>query len=455
MFPPVAFRVFAPLSFPMKLKPCFITAGLLVAVAAHGQTNSAQGQPVQLPRPLTLDAAISCAVQSNPGLQRTREQIKEREGVLVEAKSARLPSVNSSASYRRTDEGRLESPFYNDNNWTVDVTVRQVLYAGGGVQSKIRSQREQLEAAKLMFTAALNDTVLLVRQQFYAVLLDRELIGVQEEALRVLETELVNARYRREAGSGSDFDLLRAEVSLANARPALIRARNAYRVAQDRLRASLGSACDVTGQVTDLDVQGSLEVPHRAIPLADVITAARAQRPELLQQERLIKVAEQGVSSARSGYLPTVSAVAGYEVTKPSLITTTKDRLDGWTAGVQASWNIFEGRATASRVMQARSRVSQANHTATERSLAVDVEVRQAHSALSEADELLVSSGKVVAQARESLRLARARFEAGTATQLDVLQAQSALTEARSNLAQSQHAYAVALAAIQRAMGSS
>ena len=435
------------------MKSSFKSLRLFIVSCATFTVVTAAEPP--LPRPLTLDVALEHATKHNPFLQRTREQIREREGVLVEAKSARLPSLATSASYSRTDDGLLESPLYADNNWTVDVTVRQVLYAGGDVQAKIRGQREQLEAAKLTFTAALNDTLLLVRQQFYAVLLNRELIGVQEEALRVLETELVNARHRREAGSGSDFDVLRAEVALANARPALIRARNAYRVAQDKLCATLGSATDSTGQLTDLDVRGQLEVTHREIILADAIGAAHAHRPELLQQENLIKAAEQSVISARSGYLPTVSALAGYEFTKPSLITTTPDRLDGWTAGVQANWNIFEGRATASRVTQARSRVNQTRYAANERSFVVDVEIRQEHSALLEADELLGSSTKVVGQARESLRLAQARYEAGTATQLDILQAQSALTEARSNFAQAQHDYAVALASLQRAMGSS
>ena len=408
-----------------------------------------------LPRPLTLDRSLDQATRHNPALQRTQEQIREQQGVLVEVRSAQLPSLGTSGSYRSTEDRLLESPLSEKTNWTVDVTARQVLYAGGGVRAKIRSQHEQLEAAKLAFAAALNDMVLTVRQHFYAVLLDRELIGVQEEALQVLESERTNAQRKREAGNGSDFDLLRAEVAVANARPALIRARNTYRVAQDRLRAALGAPAAGSNQPTDLDVQGSLIVPQRQIALADALAAARAHRPELLQQERLIKAAEEGIVSARSGYLPTVSAVAGYEWAKPALITTPQSHLDGWTAGVQTSWNIFEGRATAGRVAQARSRVNQARFAANELALSVDVEVRQAHSALAEADELLVASEKVVYQARESLRLAQARFQAGTATQLDVLQAQSALTEARSNLAQSQHAHAVAIASLQRAMGSS
>lgn len=425
----------------------WLLAGGLLVTLVHGRESTPP-----LPRPLTLDAALAYASANNRNLLRTREQIREQEGVLIEVRADRLPSLDATGKYSRTDE-ELLGPGYRDDSWSAAVTAQQLIYAGGGVQARVRGQREQVEAAKLAFTAVLNDTLLAVRTQFYNVLLARELIGVREEALRVLETELTNAQHRRAAGSGSDFDVLRAEVAVANARPALIRARNTYRTSQDRLRASLGAAEASSLQPTELDVQGSLELPVRNIALADVIPAAHAHRPELLRQERLVQAAEQGITAARSGYLPSVSAYASYQWTKPTLVAATQDYLDGWTAGLQANWSIFDGRSTAGRVTQARSRVNQARYGAEELQLAVDVEVRQAHSALTEASELLVSSNKVVEQARESLRLSQARFQAGTATQLDVLTAQSQLTLARSNLAEAQHGYAVALASLDRAIG--
>lgn len=423
----------------------------LLAFAASVAARAANTPP-PLPRPLTLDAALAYALTHNPALLRTREQIREREGVLVTARAARLPTLSASGSVSRVDDGRLESPLANDRGWSVDVTAKQVLYTGGALQAQERGQRAQLEAARLAFNAAVNDTLLGVHQQFSTVLLSRELIAVQEEALNVLENELAYARSRRNAGTGSDFDLLRAEVAVANARPGLIRARNAFKIAQEKLRTTLGAASTPGG---DLDVPGSLAVPAREIALADAVAAARAHRPELLQQERLVQAAEQGVVGARGGHLPTVSVAAGYEWTRPSLVTTPASNLHGWSAGVQASWNIFDSKATAGKVTQARSRAQQSRLALEERQLAVELEVRTAHASLAEASEVLRASEQVVAQARESLRLAQTRYQAGLSTQLDVLSAQSSLTQARSSLAQAQHDYAVALASLDRATGAS
>ena len=78
---------------------------------------------------------------------------------------------------------------------------------------------------------------------------------------------------------------------------------------------------------------------------------------------------------------------------------------------------------------------------------------RTAFSSFREARETLRSQEKVVEQGEEALRLARARSEAGTATQLDVLGAQTALTQARTTQVQAQRDYAVAKARLQRAIG--
>ena len=83
----------------------------------------------------------------------------------------------------------------------------------------------------------------------------------------------------------------------------------------------------------------------------------------------------------------------------------------------------------------------------------IELEVRTSFSYFTESREVLESQKKVVEQAEEALRLARARTDAGTGTQLDVLSAQTALTEARSTQIQALRDYSVARARLERAVG--
>jgi outer membrane protein TolC len=108
---------------------------------------------------------------------------------------------------------------------------------------------------------------------------------------------------------------------------------------------------------------------------------------------------------------------------------------------------------TRGLVAQARSQLNQARLLTEETSLAIEVDVRRALSSLQEAAELADAAAKVVTQAEEALRLADARYSAGTVTQLDVLEARVQLTESRLNQVTANYSYNVAVASVRRALG--
>jgi outer membrane protein len=81
------------------------------------------------------------------------------------------------------------------------------------------------------------------------------------------------------------------------------------------------------------------------------------------------------------------------------------------------------------------------------------LEVRTDYSSFINAREVLQSQLKVEEEAEEALRLANARSDAGTGTQLDVLNAQTQLTQARTTEVQALHDYDVARARLRRAIG--
>jgi outer membrane protein TolC len=104
-------------------------------------------------------------------------------------------------------------------------------------------------------------------------------------------------------------------------------------------------------------------------------------------------------------------------------------------------------------VKQARAQYELAGIELDDAGRRIELEVRTAYSTFTEANEVLKSQEKVQEQAEEALRLAAARSEAGTGTQLDVLSAQTALTEARTTLVQAQYELSVARARLERAIG--
>jgi outer membrane protein TolC len=117
------------------------------------------------------------------------------------------------------------------------------------------------------------------------------------------------------------------------------------------------------------------------------------------------------------------------------------------------SWNLFDGLRTQGRVNEATANFERAGIDIDDKTRGIELEVRTAYSNFIQAREVLESQKKVVEEAEEALRLARARNEAGTGTQLDVLSSQTALTESRSTQIQALHDYEAARARLQRAVG--
>ncbi len=444
-------------------RPILFTALLLLGVAAPlpAQTPPAfqrDGQPdptYEVPAELNLPYALAFALDNNHAIRQARERIKEQEGIVLEVRSQQIPNVAATGDYTGNDKAISTSVPAQNRSWGIAVQATQVLYAGGGVRASVSSASLAREAAVLELQGVINEQLLLVRSRFYNVLLAKQAVGVQEENVKLLEEQLKNVKNRYNAGAISNFDVLRAEVALANGRPALITARNSFRLGIEELRQVLGFVNVNGANVARIpEFVGELAVDHQdTFELRDALNTARNSRPELQRLAKLEDAGEQQVVVSRSGALPQVAAFGRYDWVRGGPSNSWDDRRDGWTAGVQAQWNIFDGRATQGRVAQAKSRLMQTKLALEESTLAVDVEVRRANSSLQEAWELVDASGKVVEQAQEALRLANVRYSAGTATQLDVLSSQVALTDARMNQLVAYYTYNVALAAMRKAIG--
>ena len=415
---------------------------------------SAQPSP-QFPVPPQLDlkGSLGFAIENNFAIRQAKERIRQQDGVVVEVSARQIPTVAANASFQQNDRDISGGFPASDRAWAINLTASQVLYAGGGVKASVRSSQLIRESAVLDLQATINDALLLVRTNYYAVLLAREKITVQEKNLELLQEQLKTATDRFNAGTISSFERLRAEVAVANAKFPLITARNDFRLAVESLRQSLGFTTNLPDQIDKLPVfLGTLEFSPTTFDLVAALEASRAKRPELQRLAKLAASREQTITVAGANALPQVSAFGGWELRKGTG-NAFRESHDGWRIGVQSQWNIFDGRATAGRVAQARSVLEQTKLSLAEFQLAADVEVRRAFSQWQQAVELADASKKVVAQAEEAVRLATARYNAGTATQLDVLSAQVDLTTARTNQLQAYYTYNVAVASLRKAMG--
>jgi outer membrane protein TolC len=351
----------------------------------------------------------------------------------------------------------IEAPgftFGTPQNWSTQVKLIQSFYQGGRMLSSIRAARLTREQSLLAYQTVLADTVLSVQLAYYDALLAAQQITVQEASVALLTNELTDTTRRFEAGTVPRFNVLRAEVELANARPKLITARNNLRISKHNLANVLGlNLPKGTPDDIPLQLSGRLEAEPLEIQLPQAIDLGLEKRTELGTLRKAEALRREDVVTAKAGYKPVLQGYVGYDLHNSILTSDLTPPNYGWIAGVQMSWNLFDGLRTQGRIKEASANYERAGVDLDDKRRNIELEVRTAYSNFGEAREVLESEKKVVEQGEEALRLARARSEAGTGTQLDVLSAQTALTEARTTQIQALHDYEAARARLQRAVG--
>ena len=416
-----------------------------------------------LSKPLSLAEAIDIGLGHNANVLKGRADLEAAYGVVVQTRAIVLPKIEASGNYRANQESlaeRFPTPLVPvtlpNQSWIVDLRVVQSLYEGGRMRSALRQAKLTKEQALAQYESVIADTVLEIQLAYYDVLLAQQQIEVREASLVLLTNQLQNTRARFDAGTVRPFNVLRAEVELANARPPLIRARNSSRIAKDNLATLLGY--DVPRDVREdipLHLTGKLEAETLSIELPGAIGKALDRRPELVVLQRAERLRREQIVGSRSGYLPSVQAFGGYEARSSSFNDDLSRDLHGWTTGVQFSWDIFDGLATQGRLQQARALHERSRVELTDARRRIEQEVRTAYSTFIEAREVLESQKKVQEQAEEALRQVTELNKAGAegGTQLDVLSAQTALTEARTTQVQALRDYDAARARLERAIG--
>ena len=236
---------------------------------------------------------------------------------------------------------------FNFSGYSVSIAATQVVFAGGRVVSQIRSANFTRDSSYFAFRNVIDTVIATVRQQFYQVLLNRELIQVQEESVNLLKSQLQDQQNRFEAGTVPRFNVLQAQVALSNQYPLLIGAQNNYRISQLQLAKTLGLDFDPgRGDAAPLEAIGQLEYHPRHIPLVAAIELAKERRPFLKQQKAIVLSNAEQVRVARAGYFPQVSASGGTEVRSSSISEDIHDVSSGYIFGATGTWAIWDWGAT-------------------------------------------------------------------------------------------------------------
>ncbi|MEH2042687.1 TolC family protein [Nostoc sp.] len=410
-------------------------------------------------QPITLAQALELAQRNNHDLQVSLLELERNKATLREAQAALLPTLgvstdltrSQSASSQLQDElsgrnGLLSNQDQPSTSFSGQAQLSYNLYSSGRVQASIRAAEEQVRFYELAVETQFETIRLNVATDYYNLQQADEQVRIAQSAVQNSEASLRDAEALERAGVGTRFDVLRSQVNLANAQQNLTNARSQQSISRRQLatRISLPQAINISA--ADPVQLAGLWNPT----LEQSIVLAYQNRPELQQQLAQRNTNEQQRKQALAELGPQVSLVASYD-----LLDQFDDNVsvtDGYSFGVRATLNLFDGGAAKARADQQKANIAIAETQFAEQRNQIRFQVEQAYSTQQSSLENVQTANTALEQAREALRLARLRFQAGVGTQTDVINSENDLTQAEGNRVTAILDYNRALAQLQRSV---
>ena len=396
-----------------------------------------------------IDIDLEDSVQRAYANNRTIKQAAaNRESAFWSLSTARRqsnPTVTWSMGGSRVGGKSYENSGY-DNSWSNTATLSMPLYTGKRLEEQREAARLALNLADLQLENTLQGIRMQATSYYFNVLHTRNMIEVEESSVRNLQEHLDNVNAQFRVGTVAKSDVLYSQVRLANAQQSLVSAQNNFDNAVARLNNFIGLPTD-----TILNLHDQLTYSHYNLTLESCTAYALENHPDCAISDYQVRQAQANRRALKSGYRPTVNAVATKNITGKEPF---RDNItDSWTAGVNLSWDIFDGGITSSQIKEADASLASTEESAAVAREDIQLAVQAAFLDLRAAEKNISTTAIAIEHAQEDYKIAQVRYAAGVDTNLAVMDAEEKLTEARTNYYYALYNYNNAKAELDYAMG--
>jgi len=428
---------------------CLVLA--IACSAAAAQQPPGSSSPAAQAQPLSLQEALRLALRNHTSISIAQQNVTSVRARLTEAAATLAPQVtaaaNASWSGVQRGFGGGGGPGAPVSSTSTShgalISIKQLICDSMQTPARIHQARAGLQSARYGATAVEQALLLQVTTDYYSVLSAKSQLAVAQANLQGAKEEEQMVAARVEEGEAARKDLLAAQAARAQAEVDVIAAGNAVQQALAVLRNSMGIP-----QTSPLEPSDQLTVPPFDIALEDATRQALSQRPEVLRGQADLEQARLTWRLAKIQSGPVLGVTGSYDVqVDPSPVSR------GFSVNAGLSFPVFDASLTRARVVEARTAYETARLQLEQTRRDVELQVKQAWLAASEARARIDAAERAVASAQENLDAATGSFEASASILLEVTQARAALLRAQSARVIALRDYNVALAQLRYAMG--
>jgi len=440
---------------------------LLIALVVFCVPRALFAQHTEQPSPLTLQQAVSIALEKNPERKAALADTKAASADVMEARSFLLPHVTFSETATRGNDpvyvfgSKLRQQRFTTADFALNVLNTPTplsnfatrfggtwnLFDSFGSWRGVNRAERVKDAAGHQLERTDQEIIFRVVDSYYGVLLAKKQLEVAGQSMKTAQAILDRSKDRFESGVVVESDLLSAQVRLATRKQEFIRAQNDLALARAQLSTSIGMSTEHDFDPADALTEKNLP----ATTLEEAEKKAAELRPDLKRIRSEEAAQQQSVSIAKSSFGPRVNAFAGWEADNPTFAGGGGG--SSWTAGIEVQFDLFEGGAKRARLSRERAmqeKVAAVKEMATD---ATRLEVRRAYYELDSARQQVNVARASIADSQESLRINQNRYDSGLSTITDLLAAEETARRSQAEFWEAVYRYHTGYANLELASG--
>ncbi len=416
-------------------------------------------------RPLQIEDIGELVEANNPQLKALSIQIDEAKSLLLAALSARYPKINllgnglpeylSGKQYRNPDF--TSTPNTKSNVWRMSLSfqVKWDVIDPARVP-EIAAARDSYEKAIDTYMIGLRNTRLVAISQYFLLQRADEGVRIGKQSIKASLISLRDARARYEAGVATKLEVLQAETQLARDKRLLTSKLGEQKITRRKLASILNLPEHITPTAASPPQVMGIWQPS----LQESIVAAFKFREELDSLLLEISINNSNANAALASIQPNLSLVNTFTSSRYKGQANTKD-VDtddyGWSndnvIGLTSTWNIFDGGRAKALYKYNKQKAKASEQRFASKRNDIRKEVEESFFNLETSNQDIATMTREILASRESLRLARLRFQAGVTTQREVVNAQRDLTAAEVRYSDAITSYNTSLAQLRRSTG--
>jgi len=425
---------------------------LSVTITALGQTEAQSSTDSSLA--LTLDKCIQLGLEVNHSLLVQRESLIRASASRLGSWSSFLPGASARVSWSHSGE---EGYSFSESGLTLSreyysagLSASYTIFTGGQNYFDLRNSYLSYRASEATLDETQAVLIYSIKTAFFGVISARQTEKNMQHALERTRDQMVLVTQRDSLGMADPTEVTQIKVSLAETELAALQAANARKKAEQSLLALLSYPLDVN---LDL-VEPQREIEH-VEPLENYLSQALDYNPQVRTAEIALKQTKLSRLSSWGDYLPSASASYSYNWGDSELPGSFSEFDDeaSWSVGIYASWTLFSGTSRIYSLKYSSSNLREAEIGLAMAKQSVEVDVRDAYRAMTEAAARIKLAEARYENAQLNLTLFKEKFELGDCTLLELLQAELTLREAEAERISAEFDYQTSIAELERLTG--